>query len=159
MVAEPFASAKNWVIDDVFDAEHGWPLAADQAAVSQLRNDTGHITYNVKMDGVNVTVWEIHRWKDSPSRDTPAGRIATRVQFSGITIHDPTELLRISYNTSGYPSLGVNKEGQPTLHIAFPITPSFPVEVARRQVLTCIGILVVEANELLALWRKNARRG
>lgn len=154
---EPVATGENWVIDEVFDRNSGWPLPADQAAITLVRNKSGYITYNVKMDDVNVQVWEIHRWKNSPNRDMPAGRIATRVQFTGIRIGDPAELLRITYKTSGFPSLGVNEKGQPSLHIAFPVTPSSPVDVVRRQIMTCVGILVVEATELLELWRKNAR--
>lgn len=151
-------TGKNWIIDRVFDPNHGWPISTDQAVVTQSHNQSGHIIYNVKMDDINVQVWEIHRWKNSPERDVPAGRIAAKVQFKGIKVGPLDEFLRITYRTSGFPSVGIDDDGQPSLHMAFPISPSFPVDVARRQVMSSIGILVVEANDLLVLWRKNAAK-
>ena len=52
---------------------------------------------------------------------------------------------------------GFNKNsGQPTLHTGFPIAAGFPVDLARRQLMVCMGLLSLNARDLLNAWNQNS---
>jgi hypothetical protein len=145
-----------WLIDKIFDRALGWQVPADAAPVVQGVTHDGNPTYTVTVGEINVIVSEIRGWDDGVARDVSAGRLAAKVEFLGITIRDPAALLTDSYRWTGLPSCGLNEAGQPTLNTAFPISPSFPVDLARRQLMVCIGTLVMQAQLLLDTWRRNS---
>ena len=135
----------------------GWQVPADAAPVVQGVAHDGNPTYTVTVGEINVIVWEIRGWDDDGvARDVSAGRLAAKVEFLGVTIRDPAALVTDSYRWTGLPSCGLNEAGQPTLNTAFPISPSFPVDLARRQLMVCIGTLVMQAQLLLDTWRRNS---
>jgi hypothetical protein len=146
-----------WLIDKIFDRTLGWEVPADAASVVQGVAHDGNPTYTVTVGEINVIVWEIRGWDDyEGARDVSAGRLAAKVEFLGITIRDPAALVTDGYRWTGLPSCGLNEAGQPTLNTAFPISPSFPVDLARRQLMVCIGTLVMQAQLLLDTWRRNS---
>jgi len=145
-----------WLIDRIFDRALGWAVPADAAPVVRGLAPDGNPTYTVTVGEINVIVWEIRDGGDGDVRDAPAGRLAARVEFLGITIRDPAALLTDGDRWTGLPSCGLNAAGQPTLNTAFPISPSFPVDLARRQLMVCIGTLVMQAQLLLDTWRRNS---
>jgi hypothetical protein len=113
----------------------------------------GNPVYSVMVDDTNVAAYEQHVWAPGASSSVSAGRLCAIVVFTGITINKPQNLLGATFDTRGLPSFGMTKEGQPTLHTAFPIAPGYPVDFARRQLMVCMGILAQEANRNLTAWR------
>jgi hypothetical protein len=101
-----------------------------------------------------IVAFEQHKWREGISSAVSAGRLCAKVEFTGITIKKPLNLLVATFDTGGLPSLGLNTSGQPTLHTAFPIAPKYPVDLARGQLMVCMGILAQEANRLLTAWQK-----
>lgn len=149
--------SRTWLIDKVFDRGLGWDIPAEAAPVTPSLAQDGNPTYTVTVGEINVICWEIREWEDDGvERDVSAGRLAAKVEFTGITIHNPSALLTDGYRWNGLPSCGFNAAGQPTLHTAFPISETFPVDLARRQLMVCIGLLVQQAQTLLTAWRGNA---
>jgi hypothetical protein len=145
-----------WLIDRIFDRALGWAVPVDAAPVVRGVAPDGNPTYTVTVGEINVIVWEIRGGDGGGVRDVSAGRLAARVEFLGITIRDPAALLTDSYRWTGLPSCGLNEAGQPTLRAAFPVSPSFPVDLARRQLMVCICTLVMQAQLLLDTWRRNS---
>ncbi|HEY2519831.1 MAG TPA: hypothetical protein VGJ19_06950 [Streptosporangiaceae bacterium] len=154
---QPVEEIDAWVLDEIFDRAKGWTIPEEQASLKRIISMNGVPTYIVKVGDIEVVAWEQHVWADAAVHSVSAGRLCATVAFTGITIHTPQKLLEATFDGKGIPSYGMNKaNGQPTLHTAFPIAPNFPVDIARRQLMVCIGTLVKEASTLLVSWSKNS---
>jgi hypothetical protein len=154
----PPSPIETWVLDKIFDPEQGWTISSDDAPVKRITaEEDGNPNYVVSIGRINVWTWEVHHWNPGAVRNVSAGRLVARVAFTGITITDPTILLSSTYKATGLPSYGINEgDGQPALHAAFPIAPGFPVDLARRQLMVCIGTLAADAEECLQNWNKQS---
>ena len=154
----PLKEIETWVLDEIFDRARGWEIPEEQVPVKRiLAKGDGNPNYILTVDSIEIYTYEIHRWiEGSGARSVSAGRLCTKVQFTGITIQNMQPLLTDTYQNNGLPSYGIGQTGQPTLHAAFPIAPKFPADIARRQLMVCMGNLAEVASELLVAWSKNS---
>ncbi|MEU6370043.1 hypothetical protein ABZ876_31060 [Streptomyces sp. NPDC046931] len=153
---DPPRPTETWVLDKIFDRTDGWNYSAGDVPIRRVIHlADGTPNYEVTVDGIAIYTRELHRWKEGIERNVSAGRLVAVVQFTGITIHDPQKLLVATYETSGSPAFGISPQGQPSLHTGFPIAPGFPVDLARRQLMVCMGLLAAESRELLTAWNQN----
>ncbi|MFK0050430.1 hypothetical protein ACIQU4_41295 [Streptomyces sp. NPDC090741] len=147
---------ETWVLDKIFDRADGWNIPADEVPIQRITSAAdGNPNYLVTIDGIEIVTWEVHRWLDV-ERNVSAGRLVARVQFNNITIRNTHALLTDTYNWNGLPAFGVSPEGQPSLHTGFPIAPGFPVDLARKQLKVCMGLLAIQSRDLLTAWNRNA---
>jgi hypothetical protein len=145
----------TWVLDDIFDREKGWSISDHEAPVERKVTE-GNPNYLVTIGRITMLAYEQKRWSPGSEIDVWAGRLCVTVEYFGITITNAEGLLFRSYETRGLPSFGINPDNrQPTLQTAFPIAPNYPVDLARRQVMVCMGLLAVQGEELLAAWNAN----
>jgi hypothetical protein len=149
----PPKAHETWVLDDVFDREKGWFISEADATVMRGMNDKQNRFYTVTVGRIQITTYEQHYWGASVDAHVSAGRLCASVQYTGVTITSPQKLLAASYDSRGLPSFGLNStNGQPTLQTAFPIAPGYPVDLARRQLMVCIGLLAEQAEKHLTAW-------
>ncbi|MEU2511542.1 hypothetical protein [Streptomyces syringium] len=148
---------ETWVLDKIFDRSDGWDVPAAEVPISRvIHHGDGNPNYLITIDGITVRAWEAHRWNPGVERTVSAGRLAARVEFTGITILDPRVLLVDSFSYDGLPAFGINAVGQPSLHAGSPIAVGFPVDLARKQLMVCIGLLAITSRELLTAWNQAA---
>ncbi|MFI6054523.1 hypothetical protein ACIBCO_31085 [Streptomyces violascens] len=151
-IPEPMGT---WVLDKIFDPADGWDMPAAVVPVNRTQSSDGNPNYLVTVDGIIIRAWEAHRWGEGVERAVTAGRLAARVEFTGITIHDFRALLTDNFSWSGLPAFGFNSaSNQPSLHTGFPIAAGFPVDLARRQLKVCMGLLAITSRELLTAWNQ-----
>lgn len=149
--ADP-AEIKTWVLDAVFDAEQGWDMPAQQAPLRRVLASDLNPNYDITVDGIVITCYEKHHWDASAKSSSPAGRLCAKVVFTNSSIHAPMGVLADNWAFDGLPSFGVDPQGRLSLHTGFPIARNFPVDLARRQLMVCIGILADTSNNLLRAW-------
>jgi hypothetical protein len=154
-----FFAKKTWVLDDIFDPNKGWQYPAHQVGLHRGAANDGNPYYTLKVDGIDLLVFEQREWKSGVQRNVPAGRLVAMTTFHGIQVTNPSALLRGGYDTRGLPSFGLDDKNLITLHAAFPISQNFPADVARGQLLVSMGTLVEEANELRRAWLGNPPAG
>lgn len=144
----------TWVLDKIFDRSDGWNVPADEVPVQRMTTATdGNPNYRVTIDEIEIITWEVHRWLDV-ERNVSAGRLVARVQFNNITISNTHAFLTDTYSWNGLPAFGISPEGQPSLHTGFPIAPGFPIDLARRQLKVCMGLLAIQSRDLLTAWNR-----
>jgi hypothetical protein len=148
---------RTWVLDAVFDPEQGWDVPAEQAALTRTLSSDLNPNYQITVDGIVVSCYEKHRWDESARSSSPAGRLCARVVFTNAVIHRPLGVLADNWAFDGLPGFGVDPEGRLSLHTGIPIARGFPVDLARRQLMVCIGVLADTANNLLRAWAEADR--
>jgi hypothetical protein len=146
------------LLDEVFDPRLGWSVPASQVSVERRLSDDRHPYYAVALDGISILTFEQTQWAAGVSRRVNAARVVAMTIFPGVEIRDPLELLKSVYDTRGFPALGIDPYGNLTLHTAFPIAPGFPTDLARKQLMVCLGLLAEEAKDLLRAWQSNGAR-
>jgi len=154
-----FNSQPSTVLDEVFDPARGWTFPPTQIPLQRSIASDGSPYYIAKVDDIEMEVFEQTRWKEGISRSVPAGRLVALTTFTGVTLTNPAALLNAAFDTRGLPSFGVDKQGRITLQAAFPYAKGFPVDIARKQLMVCMGIVAEEARELLQAWNKNTASG
>jgi hypothetical protein len=145
------------LLDDIFDSEKGWDFSNDQVPIKRTVNADGNTVYTVTVDEIVVTTFEQSKWKDGVIRSVSANRLVAMVKFTGINITNPTALLLGSFRAKGLPSFGVDDSGSLYLHTGFPIAPDFPLDLARKQLMVCMGLLAEEAAANLQVWTKRPK--
>jgi hypothetical protein len=150
---------ETWLLDSIFDRDLGWSVPEDEAPIQRNLGKNRNPYYSIKVGRVLVQCWETRSWEDGDGASpVEAGRLVAVVYFSGLELSSvgPSLLANITFDTKGLPAFGIDREdGQPSLHAAFPVWPDFPVDVARRQLMLCIGLLVDQAEGLLQVWRED----
>lgn len=145
-------SAPTTVLDDIFDPAKGWPFSPAQVPLQRSLAQDGNPYYVATVDGIPLEVFEQNRWQEGLSRKAPAGRLVVMTSFVGVEINNPEALLIAAFDMRGLPSFGLDPQGRPTLQAAFPYAPEIPLEIARKQLMVCMGLVAEQANELLRAW-------
>jgi hypothetical protein len=149
----PPQEEKTWVLDDIFDRQKGWYISENEASVRRVHAPDGNPAYLVTVGRITIVAFEAHVWAAGSEKNVTAGRLCAYVAFEGIEVTDPKAFLFDSFDTKGLPSFGLDPEDmQPVVQTAFPIAPEFPVDLARRQLLVCMGLLSIEGEKLLTAW-------
>jgi hypothetical protein len=141
------------LVEEIFDPEKGWNYSQNQVPVQKSSARDGNPNFTVNIDGVEILVFQLTEWEDSVVSNVNPMRIVTRTTFPGIDLLDAKALLSGSYDASGLPSFGLNDSGEIVLQAAFPVGPDFPVELARKQLQVCMGLISEDATTLLQSWK------
>jgi hypothetical protein len=144
------------VLDDIFDPAKGWPFSPAQVPLQRSTAHDGNPYYIATVDGIPLEVFEQNRWKEGVSRKAPPGRLVVYTSFTGVEITNPKALLIGAFDARGLPSVGLNPQGRPTLQAAFPYAPEIPLEIARKQLMVCMGLVAEQAAELLRAWNQKS---
>lgn len=154
-------SQQDTILDDIFDSAKGWTFSTVQVPLQRRTRPDDIPWYVASVDGIPVEVYEITRWGEGVSRSAPAGRLQAITTFRGISLTNPmlTGMLRGTFNARGLPSWGLNQEGLVTLQATFPYSPGFPLDIARKQLMVCMGLVAEEAREQLQAWNRNSGSG
>jgi hypothetical protein len=147
---------KKLLVEKIFDPKSGWPYESSLVPVEKkMFDDTPN--FHVVVDELTLVVWQITKWEDGSESEHSPDRIVIRMDFSGIEISDPAAFLHSNYDASALPSWAIDeKDGQPALQAAFPVSADYPLDLARRQTIVCMGIVAEQAAEALAAWEQNA---
>ncbi|GAA3557997.1 hypothetical protein GCM10022197_11630 [Microlunatus spumicola] len=142
---------KTLILDDIFDPAQGWPYPFHQVPVERGAAHDGNPYYQVRVDGVEVFVFEQTEWADSATRsDSSPARLCVTVptEFVGV---NASGLLEDNADTHGLPGWGLDEDGDLAFHHALPFAEGFPVEWLRRQMLVSIGLSVEAFRDAKAL--------
>ncbi len=142
------------VLDEIFDPAKGWPFSAAEVPLQRSAAADGNSCYVATIDGIPIQVFEQNRWKEGVSRKTSPGRLVALTAISDVNITNPNALLTASFDTMGLPSFGLDPQGNPTLQAAFPYAPEIPLDIARKQLMVCMGLLAEQSRELLQAWNQ-----
>jgi hypothetical protein len=100
---DPSPTIETWILDKIFDRDNGWAISHDDAPIKRITAIDGNPNYIVSVGRIEITVWETRYWEPGTNRTVSAGRLIARVDFTGITITNPTALLSSTYIASGLP--------------------------------------------------------
>jgi hypothetical protein len=139
------------VLDEIFDPAKGWPFSAAEVPLQRTETPDGP-QYLATVDGVPIRVFEQSRWKEGVSRKTSPRRLGALTAIGDVNITNPNALLTACFDTLGLPSFGLDPQGNPTLHAAFPYEAEIPLDVARKQLMVCMGLLSEQSRELIQAW-------
>ena len=144
------------VLDDLFDPAKGWPFSANQVPLIRRAAPDGNPFYTLTVDGIELQVAEKKEWAEGVvSRVAPTSLIVL-AYIMGVTITDASALARGNANTFGLPALGIDGDGDVTITAALPFEEGFPVDLLRKQVMVCIGLVVETTAGLLLAWNDPA---
>ncbi len=143
------------LLDDIFDPKKGWGFSVQEVPLQRASADDGNPYYLLTVDGIEIIAFEQSTWEAGVVRSVPASRLVVMTIFEGYKLSDANALLSGSYDARGLPSFGINEDGQITLQTAFPIAKGFPIDLARKQLMVCMGIISEESKELIRAWNEN----
>jgi len=147
--------SEKMLIEKIFDPNMGWNYSEKQVPVRQTLASDGNPNFIVKVDDIEMRVFEWTRWQTSVSSKQAPMRIVVRTTFTNVNLLDAKKLLDGSFDAAGLPGFALDKDGQIVLQAAFPVGPDFPVDLARKQLLVCMGLISEDATELLQAWNQN----
>jgi len=145
------------LVEEIFDPEQGWNYSQNQVPVQKNSAPDGNPCFIVDIDGIEMAVFQQNKWKDSVDSHINPMRIVTITTFRGINLRNAKALLNGNYDSSGLPNFGLNDSGEIVLQAAFPVGPDFPVELARKQLQVCMGLISEDATGLLQSWNANTQ--
>jgi hypothetical protein len=154
MTWDPPESRSTIVLDDIFDPAKGWSFSSAQVPVQRNIHASGNPWYLVTVDEIPLGVFEKSAWADGIISSVSPNRVVVRAMFTGFTLKEPRGLLRGSHESCGLPSFGLDEQGNITLQAAFPIGLGYPPDLARKQVMVCMGLIAEEMKEKLAAWNR-----
>jgi hypothetical protein len=144
------------VLDQIFDPLRGWTFTETQVPLTRSVEIDGSVCFTAFVDGIVIEVREQPERTIQGSPAIPASRLIAQTTVLGVKLSNPTALLNASFDTCGLPSIGVDRQGRISLQAAFPYSYIIPVEIARKQLMVCLGTIADEANELLQALGENA---
>lgn len=149
---EPKSASGTSLLDAIFDPSQGWRFSPQHVPVSRHVGEDGSPYYSVNVDGTWMAVYEQTRWAEGVQRTVPANRLVVSTLFQNIVVKDPSALLRECLAHRGLPSYGLHSDGSLYLCSAIPIGSELPVDIARRQILACMGLVAEQAAQSLRNW-------
>jgi hypothetical protein len=132
------------LIRDIFDPRRGWNYAPEDILLRE-EYDGEVLYYVVVLYGVVMAVYQTA----NPWGEGWPDLVVVASTLEGPSEYDPTSLLGCNSAAAGFPSIGVDEDGQTVVQASFPLSPNFPVYLARKQVVTCLGAVASRVSELL----------
>ena len=134
-------SPKPRLVDRLFDPKQGWSESQDTMPVTRVLTSQGLHAFVVHVQGYPCTVFQVDQWHPKSSMQTPANRIVARALIADKQVVNALAFLKTNFEMAGLPSLSVDPDGAIYLQCAFPADEDFPVGLARKQLLNCLGLL------------------
>ena len=145
------------LLDDIFDPSKGWDSSIHQGSLQRKVSDDGSSRYTITVDGIWMVASEVTSWKGGVTVNLPPNRLLVMTVLPGVNV-PPLAVLRMGFEARGLPSFGVNDKGMIVLLAAFPISPGFPLDWARKQLMLCMEYVsecacrLMEASEKKSKW-------
>ncbi|WP_350348201.1 hypothetical protein ABIQ69_16455 [Agromyces sp. G08B096] len=140
------------VLDDLFDPAKGWPFSANQVPLTRRAAPDGNPFYHLVVDGIELQVAEKKEWEDGVTSRVAPTRLVVLAYIMGVTITDATVFASANADTFGLPALGIDGDGDVTIAAAIPFEDGFPLDLLRKQLMVCIGLVVETTAGLLLVW-------
>lgn len=141
--------ASRRVLSAIFDPAQGWPFSEAEVPISRGEAPDGNPFVVLTLDGREVVVAEKTAWAGDEQEGPSPHRLVAFLAFTGVAVDDPKVLLMENLGTHGLPAWGVDDDGDLTLSVSVLVGERVPVDVARRQLLVGIGLIVETVDKVL----------
>lgn len=142
-------SKSKLLVEDIFDPHTGWSFSENEVPVRSCNAEDGNPVFFVDVDGIEILVFQISEWEAGTKSNIAPHRIVAMVSIADIEITDPSLFLRHNNMSHGMPAYSIDEEGDLTIETAFPIGPNYPVDLARRQLMVCMGLIAEVTTSVL----------
>jgi hypothetical protein len=146
---------RRLLVEHIFDPRQGWDYDPDLVPVTRSAAVDGNPLFTVNVDGIFISVWQVTRWKEGHESNVSPWRLICKCWLTGYTMTDATAFLTDNHAMCGLPCFGLDSDGTITLQSAFPISRTFPVGLARKLMLTSLGLIAHNANNMIQAWSGN----
>ncbi len=144
---KPDEPERRPLLPAIFDAKQGWTYSAEEVPLSwgEPPNEGGFVV--VTVDGREIVCAE--RIAEGDEGSPAQHRLVAFLAFSGIAVSDPKVLLQENLDKQGLPAWGLDEDGDLTLSASVPVGPAIPLDVVRRQLLVCLGLIAEAVDKIL----------
>lgn len=137
------------VLPAVFDESQGFWFSPEEVPVQWGEAPDHNPVAIVTVDGHEIVCAEKTAWTDDDSSGPAPHRIVAFLAFSGIAVSDTKMLLHENLGTHGLPAWGLDEEGDLTLSASVIVGENIPLDVTRRQLLVCLGLISEAVEKIL----------
>lgn len=137
------------VLPAVFDEAEGFWFGPDEVPIQWGEAPDANPVAIVTVDGHEIVCAEKTAWTNDDASGPAPHRIVAFLAFSGIAVSDTKVLLQENLGTHGLPAWGLDEEGDLTLSASVIVGEAIPIDVIRRQLLVCLGLISEAVDKIL----------